>query len=61
MNAGGSGTSGKFPVTKVITKYTMVKIFGKVGKKTGCFIRFPTVAGEHGNAHAGCDIPISAR
>ena len=61
MNATSPGASGKFPVTKDITNYTMVKIFGKVGKKTGCFIRFPTVADEHGNVHAECDIPVSAK
>jgi len=35
MNATSSGISGKFPVIKDITKYTMVRIFGKAGKKTG--------------------------
>lgn len=56
MHAKGSGAFGTFTVTGDITKYTRAKIFSKVGKKTGLFIRFSTVAGERGAADAERDI-----
>lgn len=56
MHAKGSGAFGTFTVTHDITKYTRAKIFGKVGKKTECFLRFSTVAGERGAADAERDI-----
>ena len=46
MHAKGSGAFGNFTVTHDITKYTKAKIFSKIGKKTDCFVRFSTVAGE---------------
>ncbi|MGL2372451.1 catalase [Helicobacter pylori] len=52
VHAKGSGAYGTFTVTKDITKYTKAKIFSKVGKKTECFFRFSTVAGERGSADA---------
>ncbi len=56
MHAKGSGAFGEFVVTKDITKYTKAKIFSEVGKKTGLFMRFSTVAGERGAADAERDI-----
>lgn len=55
VHAKGSGAYGVFTVTNDITKYTKAKIFGKVGKKTPCFFRFSTVAGERGAADAERD------
>ena len=45
-----------FTVTHDITKYTKAAIFSEVGKKTECFVRFSTVAGERGAADAERDI-----
>ncbi|HBR21965.1 MAG TPA: catalase, partial [Nitrospiraceae bacterium] len=50
MHAKGSGAYGTFTVTQEITRYTKAKIFSNVGKKTDCFLRFSTVAGERGAA-----------
>ncbi|MBF0412376.1 MAG: catalase [Desulfamplus sp.] len=56
MHAKGSGAYGNFTVTHDITKYTKAKIFSEIGKKTGLFVRFSTVAGERGAADAERDI-----
>ena len=56
MHAKGSGAYGTFTVTHDITSYTKAKIFSEVGKKTDCFLRFSTVAGERGAADAERDI-----
>jgi catalase len=56
MHAKGSGAFGTFTVTGDITRYTKAKIFSEVGKKTECFVRFSTVAGERGAADAERDI-----
>jgi len=56
MHAKGSGAYGTFTVTHDITKYTNASIFAKKGKKTDCFLRFSTVAGERGAADAERDI-----
>ncbi len=56
MHAKGSGAFGTFTVTHDITRYTKAKIFSEVGKKTDCFVRFSTVAGERGAADAERDI-----
>ncbi len=56
MHAKGSGAFGTFTVTHDITKYTRAKIFSAVDKKTDCFVRFSTVAGERGAADAERDI-----
>jgi catalase len=56
MHAKGSGAFGTFTVTGDITKYTRAKIFSEIGKKTDCFVRFSTVAGERGAADAERDI-----
>ena len=56
MHAKGSGAFGTFTVTHDVTKYTKAKIFSEIGKKTECFVRFSTVAGERGAADAERDI-----
>ena len=56
MHAKGSGAYGTFTVTHDITKYTRASIFSQIGKKTECFVRFSTVAGERGAADAERDI-----
>ncbi|HRF44357.1 MAG TPA: catalase [Candidatus Competibacteraceae bacterium] len=56
MHAKGSGAYGTFTVTNDITQYTRAKIFSQVGKQTGLFARFTTVAGERGAADAERDI-----
>ena len=56
MHAKGSGAYGTVTVTHDITKYTRASIFSEVGKKTECFVRFSTVAGERGAADAERDI-----
>ncbi|UCG62260.1 MAG: catalase [Candidatus Zixiibacteriota bacterium] len=56
VHAKGSGAFGTLTVTHDITKYTKASIFSKVGKKTDCFLRFSTVAGERGAADAERDV-----
>ncbi|MBD8388318.1 catalase [Dysgonomonas sp. BGC7] len=56
MHAKGSGAYGTFTVTHDITRFTRASIFAEVGKKTECFLRFSTVAGERGAADAERDI-----
>jgi catalase len=56
VHAKGSGAFGTFTVTKDVTRYTKASIFAKVGKKTECFLRFSTVAGERGAADAERDV-----
>jgi len=56
VHAKGSGAYGIFTVTGDITKYTKASIFSKLGKKTECFVRFSTVAGERGAADAERDV-----
>lgn len=56
MHAKGAGAYGTFTVTHDITRYTRASIFSEVGKKTDCFVRFSTVAGERGAADAERDI-----
>ena len=56
MHAKGSGAYGTFTVTHDITKYTRATMFAEIGKKTACFLRFSTVAGERGAADAERDI-----
>ena len=55
VHAKGSGAYGTFTVTHDITKYTKASLFSKIGKKTECFVRFSTVAGERGAADAERD------
>lgn len=56
MHAKGSGAYGMFTVTHDITRYTRAAIFSEIGKRTECFVRFSTVAGERGAADAERDI-----
>ncbi len=56
MHAKGSGAYGTFTVTHDISQYTRASIFSEIGKKTECFVRFSTVAGERGAADAERDI-----
>ncbi len=55
VHAKGSGAYGILTITNDITKYTKAKVF-EVGKKTDCFLRFSTVAGERGAADAERDV-----
>jgi catalase len=55
VHAKGSGAYGKLTITGDITAYTKAKVF-EVGKETGCFLRFSTVAGEKGAADAERDV-----
>jgi len=55
VHAKGSGAYGTLTITGDITKYTKAKVF-EVGKKTDCFVRFSTVAGEKGAADAERDV-----
>jgi catalase len=56
MHAKGSGAFGTFTVTHDITAFSKAALFSQVGKKTGLFMRFSTVAGERGAADAERDI-----
>lgn len=56
VHAKGSGAYGTFTVTHDVTKYTKAALFGAVGRKTECFLRFSTVAGERGAADAERDV-----
>ena len=56
MHAKGSGAFGRFTVTHDITAYTRASLFSQIGKSTGIFARFSTVAGERGAADAERDI-----
>uniref|UniRef100_A0A914UKS2 Catalase n=1 Tax=Plectus sambesii TaxID=2011161 RepID=A0A914UKS2_9BILA len=50
VHAKGAGAHGYFEVTHDITRFCKAKIFETVGKRTPCFLRFSTVAGERGSA-----------
>jgi catalase len=50
VHAKGAGAYGTLTITQDITRYTKASVFSKVGKKTGLFLRFSTVAGEKGSA-----------
>ena len=56
VHAKGWGAFGTLTVTHDISKYTIAKVFGEVGKKTDLLIRFSTVAGEMGAADAERDV-----
>jgi catalase len=55
VHAKGAGAYGKFTVTADISKYTRAKLFERVGKQCGVFLRFSTVAGELGSADTARD------
>lgn len=54
--AKGSAAYGTLTITNDITRYCKAKVFSQVGKKTECFLRFSTVAGERGAADAERDV-----
>jgi catalase len=56
VHAKGSGAYGTLTITKDITRYTKAKVFESVDKKTECFVRFSTVAGERGAADGERDV-----
>src|SRR5246127_985328 len=56
QHAKGSGAYGTLTITRDITNYTKAKALSPIGKKTGAFIRFSTVAGERGAADAERDV-----
>ncbi len=56
VHAKGSAAHGTFTVTNDVTKYTKADFLSQVGKKTDCFLRFSTVAGERGAADAERDV-----
>lgn len=56
VHAKGSGAYGTLTITHDLTRYTKASVFGAVGKQTPCFLRFSTVAGEHGAADAERDV-----
>jgi catalase len=50
VHAKGSGAHGYFEVTDDVTGFTKASFLNKIGKRTPCFLRFSTVAGERGSA-----------
>lgn len=56
VHAKGWGAFGTLTITNDISRYTIAKVFGEVGKKTDLLIRFSTVAGEMGAADAERDV-----
>ncbi|MDP9009859.1 MAG: catalase [Pseudomonadota bacterium] len=56
VHAKGSGAYGTLTITHDITNYSKAGIFSEVGKRTECFLRFSTVAGERGAADAERDV-----
>ena len=56
VHAKGTGAYGIFTCTEDMSRYTKAAIFGEAGKKTVCFLRFSTVAGERGAADAERDV-----
>jgi catalase len=56
VHAKGSGAYGTLTITHDLGAYSKASIFSKVGKKTDCFVRFSTVAGERGAADAERDV-----
>jgi catalase len=56
VHAKGSAAYGRLTVTNDVTRYTCAAALSKIGKKTGAFLRFSTVAGERGAADAERDV-----
>jgi catalase len=56
VHAKGSAAYGTLTITKDLSQYSKANIFSEVGKKTECFLRFSTVAGERGAADAERDV-----
>jgi catalase len=56
VHAVGTGAYGHFEVTSAeVTKWTKMKVFSGVGKRTEVFVRFSTVAGSKGAADTARD------
>ena len=56
MHAKGVAAYGSLTISRDISKYSRAKLFGTVGTKAECFLRFSTVAGERGAADAERDV-----
>lgn len=50
VHAKGWGAHGEFTVTGDVSRYTLAKVFNRVGKKTKVLVRFSTVAGGRDSA-----------
>ena len=50
VHAKGWGAHGEFTVTNDVSRYTIAKVFNRVGKKTKVLARFSTVAGGRDSA-----------
>src|SRR3569833_721662 len=55
VHAKGAGAYGTFKVSHDISTYTRAKLFSKIGNQCELFLRFSTVAGEHGSADTVSD------
>lgn len=55
VHAKGGGAFGHFEVTHDITRFTKMKMFEHIGKKTPMAARFSTVGGESGSADTARD------
>jgi len=55
VHAKGAGAFGYFECTHDVTKYTKLKPFETIGKKTKMVVRFSTVGGESGSADTARD------
>ncbi|XP_045197713.1 catalase-like isoform X3 [Mercenaria mercenaria] len=55
VHAKGAGAFGYFECTHDVTKYTKLKPFEHIGKKTPLAVRFSTVGGESGSADTARD------
>jgi len=55
VHAKGAGAFGEFEVTHDVTRFTKIKMFEHIGKKTPMVIRFSTVGGESGSADTARD------
>jgi len=55
VHAKGAGAFGEFEVTHDVTRYTKMKVFESIGKKTPLVARFSTVGGENGSADTARD------
>jgi catalase len=44
--------NGTLTVTREVSRYTKAKLFSEIGKRTECFWRLSTVAGERGTGDA---------
>jgi catalase len=56
VHARGYGAHGTFTCTRAMTDVTRAAPFAEVGKQTGVFVRFSTVAGSKGSPDLARDI-----